>query len=63
MWGAAACQAVRRLRLTALSPTSAGCAVMERVLNTAVPRFLQQLEADYIVWASGADEREPVAEG
>jgi len=35
----------------------AGCAVMERVLNTAVPRFLQQLEADYTQWAKGAEER------
>lgn len=34
-----------------------GCAVMQRVLNTAVPRFLQQLEADYQQWASGAEER------
>ena len=29
---------------------------METVLNTAVPRFLQQLSADYRVWAAGGDE-------
>jgi hypothetical protein len=39
-----------------------GCAVMQRVLNTAVPRFLQQLEADYQQWASGAEERIPSGE-
>lgn len=40
-----------------------GCAVMQRVLNTAVPRFLQQLKADYAAWASGDDSRQPVASG
>ncbi len=29
---------------------------METVLNTAVPRFLQQLAADYQLWAAGGDE-------
>ncbi|GAB4815192.1 hypothetical protein N2152v2_002238 [Parachlorella kessleri] len=33
-----------------------GCRVMETVLNTAVPRFLQQLSVDYQVWAAGGDE-------
>jgi hypothetical protein len=38
-----------------------GCAVMQRVLDTAVPRFLQQLKADYAVWAAGDESRKPVA--
>lgn len=34
-----------------------GCAVMERVLETAVPRFLEQLKADYGLWAAGDESR------
>lgn len=41
----------------------AGSAVMARVLDTAVPRFLQQLAADYAAWAAGDDSRQPVGEG
>jgi hypothetical protein len=41
----------------------AGGAVMARVLNTAVPRFLQQLSEDYATWAAGDDSRQPVADG
>lgn len=33
-----------------------GCKVMETVLGTAVPRFLQQLATDYRLWAEGDDE-------
>lgn len=40
-----------------------GCAVMQRVVDTAVPRFLQQLKADYALWASGDESRKPVADG
>ena len=37
-----------------------GSAVMGRVLQTAVPRFLQQLAADYAAWAAGDESRQPV---
>jgi hypothetical protein len=37
-------------------PPSAGSAVMERVLGSAVPRFCQQLERDYQMWAEGQEE-------
>lgn len=40
-----------------------GCAVMQRVLDSAVPRFLEQLRADYELWASGDESRKPVAHG
>ena len=36
---------------------------MQKVLNTAVPRFLQQLELDYVAWASGDESRKPVGNG
>jgi hypothetical protein len=36
---------------------------MARVLESAVPRFLQQLSADYAAWAAGDDSRQPVSEG
>lgn len=36
---------------------------MARVLESAVPRFLQQLSADYAAWAAGDDTRQPVSEG
>jgi hypothetical protein len=36
---------------------------MAKVLDTAVPRFLQQLAADYAAWAAGDDTRAPVADG
>lgn len=45
-------------------PTAAiektGCAVMRKVLDQAVPRFLEQLRADYELWAAGSDERKPI---
>ena len=37
--------------------------VMQRVLNTMVPRFLAQLRADYALWASGDESRKPVGTG
>lgn len=39
---------------------STGDKVMAGVLSAAVPKFLQQLERDYQVWASGDDTRKPV---
>ncbi|PSC69180.1 hypothetical protein C2E20_7357 [Micractinium conductrix] len=36
-----------------------GCAVMSKILDTAVPRFLQQLAVDYAAWAAGDDSRAP----
>lgn len=41
----------------------AGSAVMAKVLETAVPRFLQQLALDYAQWAAGDDTRQPVGSG
>ena len=37
--------------------------VMQRVLNTMVPRFLAQLRADYALWAAGDESRKPVGDG
>ena len=42
---------------------AAGSAVMARVLDTAVPRFLQQLSLDYAAWAAGDESRQPVSSG
>ena len=36
---------------------------MAKVLDTAVPRFLQQLSMDYAAWAAGDETRQPVASG
>lgn len=36
---------------------------MAKVLDTAVPRFLQQLSEDYRAWAAGDETRQPVASG
>ena len=36
---------------------------MAKVLDTAVPRFLQQLAVDYAAWAAGDETRQPVANG
>lgn len=36
---------------------------MAKVLDTAVPRFLQQLAVDYAAWAAGDETRQPVASG
>jgi len=32
-----------------------GSAVMRKVLETAVPRFLKQLESDYALWSQGEE--------
>lgn len=37
--------------------------VMQRVLNTMVPRFLAQLRADYVLWAAGDESRKPAGTG
>ncbi|KAK9824468.1 hypothetical protein WJX72_010525 [[Myrmecia] bisecta] len=54
-------------RLFSMIPVTAieksGSAVMQRVLNSMVPRFLKQLEADYVLWASGDSSRKPVGTG
>lgn len=42
---------------------SAGCGVMQRVLDRMVPRFLKQLQADYDLWASGDESRKPIGTG
>jgi len=46
-----------------LVPACAGSAVMAKVLDTAVPRFLQQLAVDYAAWAAGDETRQPVGNG
>lgn len=50
-----------RLPISVIENT--GCAVMRRVLDAAVPRFLQQLGRDYEVWAAGDESRAPLEEG
>eukprot|EP00887_Chlorella_sp_A99_P000316 scaffold13.g316.t1 len=40
-----------------------GCAVMARVLDSAVPRFLAQLAADYELWAAGEHGQREEATG
>lgn len=36
---------------------------MQKVLDTAVPRFLEQLKSDYAAWANGKNEdRKPVGD-
>lgn len=37
--------------------------VMQKVLNTMVPRFLAQLAADYDLWAAGDESRKPIGTG
>lgn len=37
--------------------------VMQKVLNTMVPRFLAQLAADYELWAAGDESRKPIGTG
>ena len=50
-----------------LMPTSAiastGSRVMQTVLNSAVPKFLKQLEKDYELWATGDESRKPIGSG
>ena len=42
---------------------STGSRVMQTVLNSAVPKFLQQLQKDYALWAAGDESRKPVGTG
>ena len=42
---------------------STGDSVMAKVLDAAVPKFLQQLERDYQAWASGDESRKPLGTG
>lgn len=42
---------------------STGSRVMQTVLNSAVPKFLQQLQKDYELWAAGDESRKPVGTG
>lgn len=44
------------------SISGVGSGVVQGVLNAMVPRFLQQLQRDYGLWASGDDSRRPVGE-
>lgn len=50
-----------------MMPTSAiestGSRVMQTVLNSAVPKFLKQLQKDYELWAAGDESRKPVGTG
>lgn len=39
---------------------SVGSGVMQRVLNSMVPRFLSQLEKDYTAWSAGDTSRKAV---
>ena len=41
----------------------AGSSLMQQVLNSAVPKFLKQLQNDYELWASGDESRKPVGNG
>lgn len=40
-----------------------GNAVMAAIVNAAVPKFLEQLEADYRAWAAGDESRQPLSDG
>ena len=42
---------------------STGSKVMQTVLNSAVPKFLQQLQKDYELWAAGDESRKPAGNG
>ena len=46
-----------------ISPVFSQLQVMQKVLNTMVPRFLAQLAADYELWAAGDDSRKPIGNG
>lgn len=41
----------------------AGSGVLQSALNLMVPRFLQQLQADYSRWAAGDASRKPLGDG
>ena len=40
--------------------SAAGSSVLQNVLNLMVPRFLIQLEKDYLAWSEGDTSRKPV---
>ena len=54
-------------RWARVMPTSAiestGSRVMQTVLNSAVPKFLKQLQKDYELWAGGDESRKPIGTG
>lgn len=54
-------------RWARVMPTSAiestGSRVMQTVLNSAVPKFLKQLQKDYELWAAGDESRKPMGNG
>ena len=52
---------MRMVPLGAIERTGSG--VMQRVLDSMVPRFLRQLAADYALWAAGDDSRKPIGTG
>ena len=52
---------MRMVPLRAIEGTGSG--VMQRVLDSMVPRFLRQLAADYALWAAGDDSRKPIGTG
>ena len=52
---------MRAIPVSAIERT--GSSVMQRVLNKMLPRFLQQLKADYELWASGDQSRNPIGDG
>eukprot|EP00232_Nephroselmis_pyriformis_P004733 CAMPEP_0182908804 /NCGR_PEP_ID=MMETSP0034_2-20130328/35400_1 /TAXON_ID=156128 /ORGANISM="Nephroselmis pyriformis, Strain CCMP717" /LENGTH=279 /DNA_ID=CAMNT_0025045001 /DNA_START=11 /DNA_END=850 /DNA_ORIENTATION=+ len=53
----------RLFPMPARAVSKIGSGIMQGVINVAVPRFLQQLEADYANWAEGDDSREAVSTG
>ena len=52
---------MRMVPVGAIERTGSG--VMQRVLDSMVPRFLAQLGADYARWAAGDASRKPIGTG
>ncbi|KAK9846413.1 hypothetical protein WJX81_003330 [Elliptochloris bilobata] len=52
---------MRMVPVGAIERTGSG--VMQRVLDSMVPRFLRQLAADYALWAAGDESRKPISTG
>lgn len=48
--------------LSTSSIESVGSGVMQQVLQAMVPRFLAQLDKDYVAWSSGDITRQPVGQ-
>lgn len=40
-----------------------GRGMLSKILDIAMPRFLVQLEKDYLTWASGDDSRQAMSTG